>query len=163
MKKILLLCLAAIVGSSFLPGCRNKTQPKEADKTRFALFIHASSETKPSLPLLIYTNENDTTYLQYCRMEHSDAFIKFPIGEYKIEHMKKFHVSDSLFDHISDFIIKNDTKTVWLKDNFVDGNYWVFFQDDTVSLIFALDGGYMTGNVNEFFDGIREFIPEFDE
>lgn len=166
MKKIILLGIVAVIGSTFMLSCRNKVLQKNDDRIRYVLFIHVGAETAPALPLLIYTNENDSTYLRCFSMkEEGLKFMPYyyPIGEsligkYLIKDMKKYHVADSVFNHISDFIINNPQADSF-KELYAEGNFLVFFRDDTDSLTFPLDGEHYI----QFFDRIREFIPEFDK
>ena len=140
-----------------------------SDRIRFVLFVHAGDETKPSFPSLIYTNKNDTTYLKYCRMDARETIYVcgFPLSDEIIKRMKKYHVSDSVFDLVSNYVIKNDTQTMEFAIFDASGNYWVFFQDGQDSTIFTLDGydgiNKLPSKSILFFEDISKFVPEFDK
>ena len=147
-----------------------------SNRIRFVLFVHAGDETKPSSPFLIYTNKNDTTYLKYCRMDARETIYvcRFPLSDEIIQGMKKYHVSDSVFDSVSNYVAKNNTQMMEFAKFGANGNYWVFFQDEQDSAIFTLDGSdwildgsdwieKLPSKSRPFFEDLRKFVPEFDK
>ena len=167
MKKALRFSTILVIGCIIFFGCKQQQDKKTevaSNKVRYALFVHAGDESKPIYPLLIYTNEHDTSYYKYCKMDARGTIYKygFPLTETLIEDMKKYYVTDSVFNLVSDYIIKNDPKKDDFNDISASGSYWVFFQDDQDSTIFTLDGGYGTCESCPFFQDLRKFVPEFD-
>ena len=160
MKKILKYYIIVIIGCVFFQNC--KQMP---DRTRFVLFVFCGNQTAPVYPVYIYTNEKDTTYLKYCKMESRGTIYigGFPLSDIHMKGMKKYHVNDSVFDLVSEYIIKNDTKAKGFKELGASGNYWVFFQDGKDSTIFALEGEYGACESCVFFEDLRKIVPEFYE
>lgn len=167
MKKIL-CCVIAAMTIVLFSNCEQvgRNTKTASNQTRFVLFIYFGDQTAPAFPFLIYTNENDTTYLKYCKMEsrYTVYDTTLPLPDYVIDRIKKYHVNDSVFDLVSKYVIEHDTKASTFTEAGFAGNYWVFFQDGNDSTEFALGG--TTGGacqVCDFFKDIQQFVPEFDE
>jgi hypothetical protein len=153
-----------LVCTIFLACSRQANKIEEQPIPRYALFVHAGDETAPSWPLIIYTNENDTSFHQYFRIPKYEQVTQygFSLTDEKLARIKKYHVNDSIFNLVQDYLLKENTfKTNLMRGSYID-DYWVFLNTGDNSTIYYLtelnaeDCHYCKMNRE-----IKNIIPDF--
>lgn len=116
-----------------LCGCDNNIKQRSEDnscKSRFILFVYLGENSKYTPPLLLRTNEMDTTYLQYVgesiEMLEKNGFL---ISEFADrQSMYKILIDNSIYNIMENYIEKHNTNK--------DLNYWTA-NSSTIKIILA--------------------------